>query len=103
MPQGSFQRLWIWQITYWKELFHVILYALKTQEMGIVLAPDRKAVKLNLKIMVDVEFAGDQGSRKSIMGRIIYVNWAPICWISKSMSSVTLSSTEVEYVSMSEG
>ena len=37
------------------------------------------------------------------MGRIIYLNEAPIDWISKAMNSVTLSSTEAEYISMSEG
>ena len=52
---------------------------------------------------MDAEFAVDQDSRKSIMGRIIYLNGAPIGWNSKSMSSVTLSSMEAEYVSMSEG
>ena len=60
-------------------------------------------MKLNLKIMVDAEFAGDQDSCKSIMRRIIYLNGAPIGWNSKAMNSVTLSSTEAEYVSMSEG
>ena len=35
----------------------MLVCALKTQEMGIVLAPDRKAVKLDLKIIVDAEFA----------------------------------------------
>ena len=88
---------------HWKELVRVIVYALKTQEMGIVLAPDRKAVKLDLKIMVDAEFAGDQDSRKSIMGRIIYLNRALIGWNLKSMSTVTLSLTEAEYVLMSKG
>ena len=53
--------------------------------------------------MVDAEFAGDQDTRKSIMGRVIYLNGTPIGWHSKSMSSVTLLSTEAEYVSMSEG
>ena len=81
----------------------MIVYALKTQEMGIVLAPDRKAVKLDLKIMVDAEFARDQDNQKSIMGRIIYLNEVPIGWNSKAMSGVTLLSTEAEYVSMSEG
>ena len=37
------------------------------------------------------------------MGRIIYLNEAPIGWNSKAMNSVTLSSTEAEYISMSEG
>ena len=79
------------------------MYALKSQEKGIVLRPNRKSANLDLKIMVDTEFAGDQDSRKSIMGRVIYLNRTPIGWNLKSMSSVTLSSTEAEYVSMSEG
>ena len=88
---------------HWRELLRVIVYVLKSQEKGIVLRPDRKSVKLDLKIMVDAEFAGDQDSRKSIMGRVIYLNRTPIGWNSKSMSSVTLSSTEAEYISMSKG
>ena len=63
---------------HWRELLRVIVYALKTQKKGIVLRPDKKSVILNLKILVDVEFAGDQDSRKSILGRIIYLNNAPI-------------------------
>ena len=74
------------------------MYALKSQEKGILLKPDRKSANLDLKIMVDAEFAGDQDTRKSIMGRVIYLNRTPIGWNSKSMSSVTLSSTEAEYV-----
>ena len=52
---------------------------------------------------MDAEFAGDQDNRRSIMGRVIYLNNAPIGWNSKAMSGVTLSSTEAKYVSMSEG
>ena len=60
-------------------------------------------MKVDLKILVDAEFAGDQFNRKSIMGRIIYLNNAPVGWNSKVMSGVTLSSTEAEYIAMSEG
>ena len=44
---------------HWRELLLVIVYALKTQEKCIALKPNSKLVKLNLKIMVDSEFAGD--------------------------------------------
>ena len=59
---------------HWRELLRVIVYALKTQEKGIVL-------KINSKL----------------------VNDAPVGWNSKAMSGVTLSSTKAEYVLMSEG
>ena len=47
---------------HWRELLRVVMYALKSQEKGIVLRPDRKSANLDLKIMVDAEFAGDQDS-----------------------------------------
>ena len=53
--------------------------------------------------MVDAQFAGDRDTRKLIMWRIVYLNDTPIGWNSKKMSSVTLSSTEAEYFSMSKG
>ena len=74
----------------------MITYALKTQEKGIVLKPDLKSVKLNLKIFVDTKFTGDQDNQKSIMGRIIYLNGAPVVWNSKTMNGVTLSLMEAE-------
>ena len=88
---------------HWKELLRVIKYALKSQEKGIVLKPERNYANINLKLVDDAEFAGDQDTRKSIMGRVVYLNNTPIGWNSKSQSSVTLSSTVAEYVSMSEG
>ena len=88
---------------HWRELLRVIIYALKSQEKGIVLRPDRKSVKLNLKIFVDAEFAEEQDNCRSIMGRIIYLNEAPIGWNSKAMNSGTISLTEAEYISMLEG
>ena len=78
------------------------MFALKTKEKGLVLKPDNKAT-LNLKIYIDAEFARDADNRRSIMGRVIYLNDTPIGWNSKAMSGVTLSSAEAEYVSISEG
>ena len=76
---------------HWKELLRVIKYALKSQEKGIVLKPERNYANINLKLVVDAEFAGDKDTRKSIMGRVVYLNDTPIGWNSKSQSSVTLS------------
>ena len=45
---------------HWKELLRVIKYALKSQEKGIVLKPERNYAKINLKLVVDAEFAGDK-------------------------------------------
>ena len=81
----------------------MITYTISTETKGLLLQPTSNLRKLQLHILVDAEFAGDSDDRKSIMGRLIYLNQALIAWCSKGMSGVTLSSTEAEYVSMSEG
>ena len=83
-------------------MLRVVKYALKTQEKGIVLRPEKNQGNISLKLIVDAEFAENNDTRKSIMGRVIYLNETPIGWNSKGQGSVTLSSTEAEYVSMSE-
>ena len=42
----------------------------------------------------------DQDNRKSVTGYLIYVNGSLIMWKSKMQESVTLSSTEAEYVAI---
>jgi hypothetical protein len=50
----------------------------------------------------DSDWAGDSENRISITGFIIYLLGTPICWRSKGQKGVTLSSSEAEYVAMSE-
>ena len=89
-------------IAHYKELKQVITYAISTENKGLLLQPTTTLQKLNLHLLVDSKFAGDIKDRKSIMGRLIYLNNALVGWSSKGMTGVTLSSTEAEYVSMSE-
>ena len=50
----------------------------------------------------DSDYAGDKDTRRSVTGYAIYLNGCLIAWKSKSQRSVTLSSSEAEYVSISE-
>jgi hypothetical protein len=51
----------------------------------------------------DSEFAGDTQTRVSLGGHILFVIGVPLLvWRSKAQKGVTLSSTEAEYVAMSE-
>jgi hypothetical protein len=47
-------------------------------------------------------WAGDAETRISVTGFIIYFLRVPICWRSKGQKGVTLSSSEGEYVAISE-
>jgi hypothetical protein len=50
----------------------------------------------------DSDYAGDRDGRKSVSGFVIYILGCLISRKSRSQKSVTLSSTEAEYVAISE-
>jgi hypothetical protein len=50
----------------------------------------------------DSDFGGDKDGRKSISGLILLVSGVPISWRSKGQNTVSLSSTEAEYIALSE-
>jgi hypothetical protein len=53
-------------------------------------------------VFCDSDWAGDSETRISLTGFILYLMNVPVCWQSKSQKGVTLSSSEAEYVAMSE-
>ena len=58
--------------------------------------------KWALKSLSDSDFASDKETRISVFGYIIYFCGIPIAWVSKGMKSVVLSTTEAEYMAVSE-
>ena len=59
-------------------------------------------VSWKLKAFSDSDYAGDPDSRISVTGWAIYLCDVLIAWQSKGQKSVTLSSSEAEYVAFSE-
>ena len=55
-----------------------------------------------LEAFSDSDFANDKETRISVYGYVIYFSGVPVAWKSKSMRSVVLSTTEAEYVAISE-
>jgi hypothetical protein len=55
-----------------------------------------------IKAFCDSDYAGDYETRRSTSGYIIYVNDSPISWKSKGQERVAYSSTEAEYIAMSD-
>ena len=84
-----------------KMLYNVIKYVEDTKAWKLDFSPT-KEMKWTMRGYSNSDFAGDQDTRRSVSGFVIYLNNAPINWRSKSQRSVTLSSTEAEYVAVSE-
>jgi hypothetical protein len=53
-------------------------------------------------VFCDSDWADDSETRISVTAFILYLMNVPVCWWSKSQKGVTLSSSEAEYVAMSE-
>jgi hypothetical protein len=87
---------------HWKDLLSVIKWTLDTECWKLRFKPKMKNGTWKLEAYSDSDWAGDKDSRISVTGYILYLCGVPITWKSRGQRSVTLSSTEAEYVALSE-
>ena len=85
-----------------KEMYKVIRHVLSTKGYGLKFELRKDMMKWALKALSDSDFASDKETRISVFGYIIYFCGIPIAWRSKGMKSVVLSTTEAEYMALSE-
>ena len=84
------------------EMYRVLNFVLETKILGLRMVSTIKDDILKLEALSDSDFANDKDTRYSVYGYIIYFCGVPVVWKSKSMKSVVLSTTEAEYVAVSE-
>ena len=85
-----------------KEMYKLIRHVLATKGYGLKFELRKDIMKWALKALSDNDFASDKETRISVFGYIIYFCGIPIAWRSKGMKSVVLSTTEAEYMALSE-
>jgi hypothetical protein len=66
-------------------------------------APVPRGKDVDLRLFVDSDHAGDQNTRRSRTGFLIYLNSAPITWFSKKQSTIKTSVFGAEFVAMKQG
>ncbi len=85
------------------EMLHYIKYVLKTKHFGLRIDPIYKRNKpWDLVCYLDSDNAGGSDTRHSVSGFIITVFSVPISWKSKDQQSITLWSSEDEWVTLSQ-
>ena len=90
---------------HYKSLLEAIKFVLETRNKGLFykrIDDDSMSLHWEIKAYCDSDFAGDKDARKSVSGFCIYVAGCLASWKSHAQKTVTLSSTEAEYVAMSE-
>jgi len=89
------------------EMYRIINWVLHTKNVGLYMAPrwevnNNGQIKWNLRGICDSTWGSDPNDGRSVSGYILYFMDVPIAWKSRTQSYVTLSSSEAEYVSVSE-
>jgi hypothetical protein len=86
-----------------QEVLCVVKFVLDTKNNCFKIEPnfDNKN-SWKLKVFSDSDWAGDPEMRISVTGFIIYLQNVTVCWRSMAQRGMTLSSSEAEYVAMSE-
>ena len=85
-----------------KEMYKLIRFVLSTKDYGLKFKLIQSIRKWVLKALSDSDFASNKETRISVYGYVIYFCGIPIAWRSKGMKSVVLSTTEAEYMALSE-
>ena len=84
------------------EMYRVINFVLETKTLGLWMVLIVKNGIWKLEALSDSDFVNDKDTRYSLYGYIIYFFGNPVAWKSLSMKSIVLSTTEAEYVAVSE-
>ena len=85
-----------------REMLQVIKFILDTKDLSLKMVPTLHSRIWQLEAFSDSDFANDKETRISVYGYVIYFCGVPVAWKSKSMRGVVLSTTEAEYVAISE-
>jgi len=81
----------------WKRFYGDIKEAIPTD------APAPLGRVVDVRMMVDADFAGDKVRRRSRTGFFIFINSAPTMWLSKRQATVETSVFGAEFVAMKQG
>jgi len=85
------------------ELLRVVKFVLDTHDLGLQMNPTKGCdLPWVLVLYCDSDYAGDPDTRRSVSGYILFVKGVPVAWRSKAQRSITLSSSEAEWISLSE-
>ena len=85
-----------------RELRRVAKFVLDTKNLGLCIGPAMYDGMWWLEVLSDSDFANDKKTRIAVSGYFVFFCGVPIAWKSKSMKSVVLSTTEAEYMAVSE-
>ena len=90
------------KLVHWQAALHVLMYVRFTSGYGITFQRGT-ARGVGFEVYVDLDYASRATDRKSVSGGVVMCGGGCVSFYSRTQKSVTLCSTEAEYVAMAEG
>ena len=90
------------KLVHWQAALHVLTYVRSTSGYGITFQRGT-ARGVGFEVYVDLDYASRATDRKAVSGGVVMCAGSYVSFFSRTQKSVTLSSTEAEYVAMAEG
>ena len=96
------------RVPHGEAILYLVRYLKRTRDLGICFKPDPEK---GFECFCDADFSGnwnkqfasvDPSTSKSRSGWVVFYAGCPVCWASKLQSQVALSTTEAEYIAMSQ-
>ena len=84
---------------HWGVALNILKHLRTTSDLSISY---QRGSGLNLELFADADYASKVTDRRSGSGRVVICGGAAVSWFSRTQECVTLSTTEAEYVAMSE-
>ena len=81
----------------WKAFYGDVIEAIPPN------APPSRGKDVDIRMFVDSDHAGDQRTRRSRTGFLIYLNMSPVIWYSKKQATIETSVFGAEFVAMKHG
>ena len=89
------------KMVHWKAALGILGYAVRTSSFGITF--QRGTVEgFHLVSFADADYASKATDRRSVSGGVVMCAGGGVSWYSKTQKCVTLSTTQAEYVAMSD-
>ncbi|KAK3925131.1 Retrovirus-related Pol polyprotein from transposon TNT 1-94, partial [Frankliniella fusca] len=85
---------------HWSACKRALRYLAGTKDLGLVFT---RSGNLNVECYVDASYACDESKGYSHIGYVVKLGGSVFAWQSKRLKTVTLSSTEAEYLGLTEG
>ena len=93
-------------VTHFQAAKRIVRYLVSTIDVNLTYVKDEDfdlTKGIDLTVFSDSDWASDKNDRKSNSGNVTFVAGCPVSWYCKKQSTVALSSTEAEYMALSDG